>query len=111
MSIRRVVRKTPSGMPMVMTFSKIGVRFAERFRQPLRQADGLGGDAVAAVIDSSVGAFVAALRPTTAANRCAGKKLNATGKKVKTKLGCHGNACRKGVGKRHHHNHDRYSGM
>jgi hypothetical protein len=54
-------------------------------------------DGITAMIDSSVGAFVAALRPTPAANRCAGKKLDATGKKVKTKLGCHGKATRKGV--------------
>ena len=49
------------------------------------------------MIDSSVGAFVAALRPTASANRCAGLKLKATGKKVKTKLACHGKATRKGV--------------
>src|SRR6185369_8476563 len=48
-------------------------------------------------IDSSVGAFVAGLRPTTAANRCAGSKLKATGKKAKAKLGCHATATRKGV--------------
>lgn len=48
-------------------------------------------------IDSSVGAFVAELRPTVSANRCAGIKLKATGKKAKTKLGCHAKATRKGV--------------
>jgi hypothetical protein len=57
------------------------------------------GDAsgITDMIDSSVGAFVAALRPTTSANRCAGVKLNATGKKVTTRLGCHGKATRKGA--------------
>ena len=55
------------------------------------------GSAIAAMIDSSVGAFVAALRPVTPASRCAGAKLAASAKKVKTKLGCHGKASRKGV--------------
>lgn len=57
------------------------------------------GDAagISDTIDSSVGAFAAALRPTASANRCAGFKLKATGKKVKKKLGCHGKATRKGV--------------
>jgi hypothetical protein len=52
---------------------------------------------VGALIDSSVGAFVAALRPTTSANRCAASKLKATGKKVKTKLRCWAKATGKGV--------------
>jgi len=40
---------------------------------------------------------VAELRPAMSANRCAGTKLKATGKKAKTKLGCHAKATRKGV--------------
>jgi hypothetical protein len=48
-------------------------------------------------IDSSVGAFLAGLRPTLAANRCVGTKLQASGKKAKTKLGCHAKATRKGL--------------
>lgn len=56
------------------------------------------GDAtgISDMIDSSVDAFVTALRPTASENRCASVKLKATGKKVKTKLGCHGKATRKG---------------
>jgi hypothetical protein len=52
---------------------------------------------VAAILDSSVGAFVAELRPTTTANRCGSTKLKATGRKAKAKLGCYGRATRRGV--------------
>src|SRR5262249_45673323 len=55
-------------------------------------------DDITALMDSTIGAFVAALRPTPPANRCAGVKLKATGKKVKAKLGCWGKAVRKGIG-------------
>jgi hypothetical protein len=54
-------------------------------------------DDVGALLDSAVSAFVSALRPATTANRCAAIKLKATGKKAKTKLGCHGKAARRGV--------------
>jgi hypothetical protein len=49
-----------------------------------------------ALLDSSMGAFVAALRPVSDANRCAAAKLKATGKKSKTKLGCHAKAVKQG---------------
>src|SRR4029453_10104087 len=57
------------------------------------------GDAgtIDALVDSSVGAFVAALRPVADANRCAAAKLKATGKKAKTKIGCHAKATARGV--------------
>jgi hypothetical protein len=55
-------------------------------------------DDVGAILDSSVDAFVAALRPAMTANRCAALKLKATGKKAKTKLGCHGKAAHRGDG-------------
>jgi hypothetical protein len=57
------------------------------------------GDAndVSDAIDSSVGASVALLRPIQSGNRCVGVKLKATGKKAKTKLGCHAKATRKGL--------------
>jgi hypothetical protein len=48
-------------------------------------------------LDSSVGAFVAALRPVMTANRCAAAKLKATGKKAKTKLSCHAKATGRGL--------------
>jgi hypothetical protein len=51
---------------------------------------------VDAILDSNVGAFVAALRPTTTADRCAALKLSATGKKARAKLGCYGKAARRG---------------
>src|SRR5262245_59534751 len=56
------------------------------------------GDAgtIEPLVDSSVGAFVAALRPVADANRCAAAKLKATGKKAKTKLGCHAKAVKQG---------------
>jgi hypothetical protein len=59
--------------------------------------------AVDALLGSSVGAFVAALRPGSslgafvAANRCAGAKLKATGKKAKAKLACHAKATGRGL--------------
>lgn len=66
-------------------------------------SDGRGGCAttrdasrIAGILDSSVGAFVTALRPTTAANRCAAMKLKATGNKAKAKLLCYGKAMRGG---------------
>jgi len=54
-------------------------------------------DAIGVLVDSSVAAFVAALRPVSTANRCAGTKLKATGKKAQTKLGCHAKATGRGV--------------
>src|SRR5262245_22759004 len=56
------------------------------------------GDASAidALVGSSVGAFVGALRPVADANRCAAAKLKAAGKKAKTKLGCHAKAAKQG---------------
>jgi hypothetical protein len=56
------------------------------------------GDAsgIAVMLDSSVDAFVTALRPTTTADRCAARKLKATGTKANAKLRCHGNAARGG---------------
>jgi len=58
------------------------------------------GDAssITVILDSNVGAFVTALRPTTTANRCAATKLKATGKKAKAKLRCYGKATRVGGG-------------
>jgi hypothetical protein len=57
------------------------------------------GDAsdIGVLVDSSVGAFVAELRPAMTASRCAGMKLEATGKKAKTKLACHAKATRRGL--------------
>src|SRR5262245_22231061 len=57
------------------------------------------GDAgtIGGLLDSSVGAFVAALRPVADANRCAAAKLKASGKKAKTKLACHAKATARGL--------------
>jgi hypothetical protein len=53
-------------------------------------------DDVDTILDSAESAFVSALRPAPAANRCAALKLSATGKKMKAKLGCHGKSARQG---------------
>jgi hypothetical protein len=51
---------------------------------------------VDAVLDSSVGAFVAAVRPTPDANRCAAATLEAIGKDALGELGCHAAAAKRG---------------
>jgi hypothetical protein len=79
--------------------AKAGTKLTDAFAK----AEAKGGcattsdaSAVDALVDSSVGAYVAALRPVADASRCAAAKLKATGKKAKTKLGCHAKAAKQG---------------
>lgn len=79
------------------------VKAAARLADAFARAEARGGcvtvgdaDDIDVLLDSSVAAFVAALRPATTRSRCAAAKLAATGKKVKTKLGCQARAAGRG---------------